>query len=109
VSPLLFCLMQFDMRSFVGGYLLCDLSLLANRVWPLAIPTAVHPCRKAGVEVLSGETQAGQPFNPELHEGIMRQQAPPGVADDTVLSVLRAGYKVGDRLVRPALVIVAQE
>lgn len=55
-----------------------------------------------------GAEQEGAPFDPNIHEAVMRQPPPPGVGDDTVLRVLRAGYSVGERLVRPALVIVAQ-
>jgi hypothetical protein len=82
--------------------------LPSNRPSPLSASPPSHR-RQAGVEVLDGDTEVGQPFDPELHEGVMRQPAPPGVPDGAVLSVLRAGYKVGDRLMRPALVVVAQE
>lgn len=61
-----------------------------------------------GVTVLAAE-QEGRLFDPGEHEAVMRQPAPPGVADGSVLKVLRAGYRVGERLVRPALVIVAYE
>jgi molecular chaperone GrpE len=49
---------------------------------------------------------AGQPFDPNLHEAIsqMDSDAPPG----TVVQVLQRGYKSGDRLLRPALVVVAK-
>ena len=48
----------------------------------------------------------GQPFDPNLHEAISQQESdqPPG----TVLQVLQRGYKSGDRLLRPALVVVAK-
>ena len=49
---------------------------------------------------------ANQPFDPNLHEAISQQEceAPPG----TVVQVLQRGYKSGDRLLRPALVVVAK-
>lgn len=50
---------------------------------------------------------AGQPFDPEAHEAIMTQPAaasPP----DTVLAVVQQGYRIHDRLLRPARVIVAR-
>jgi len=49
---------------------------------------------------------AGQPFDPNLHEAISQQDSdqPPG----TVVQVLQRGYKSGDRLLRPALVVVAK-
>ena len=67
-----------------------------------------YPVRQNGVTVLDG-SQEGSPFDPNIHEAIMRQPPPPGMADDAVVRVLRAGYMVGDALVRPALVIVAQD
>jgi molecular chaperone GrpE len=49
---------------------------------------------------------AGQPFDPNLHEAISQQDSdsPPG----TVVQVLQRGYKASDRLLRPALVVVAK-
>jgi molecular chaperone GrpE len=48
----------------------------------------------------------GKPFDPRLHEAI--SQAPSAdVAPGTVLNELQKGYKVGDRLLRPAAVVVA--
>jgi molecular chaperone GrpE len=48
----------------------------------------------------------GQPFDPNLHEAISQQESdlPPGA----VVTVLQRGYKSGDRLLRPALVVVAK-
>lgn len=49
----------------------------------------------------------GKPFDPNLHEAISQQETaeqPPG----TVVSVLQRGYKLGERLLRPALVVVAK-
>jgi molecular chaperone GrpE len=48
----------------------------------------------------------GKPFDPRLHEAI--SQAPSAdVAPGTVLNELQKGYKMGDRLLRPASVVVA--
>jgi molecular chaperone GrpE len=48
----------------------------------------------------------GQPFDPNQHEAISQQESdqPPG----TVVQVLQRGYRAGDRLLRPALVVVAK-
>ncbi len=48
----------------------------------------------------------GQPFDPNLHEAISQAESdqPPG----SVVTVLQRGYKSGDRLLRPALVVVAK-
>lgn len=48
-----------------------------------------------------------QPFNPDLHQA-MAMQPSTEVADGHVLKVLQKGYVLADRLVRPALVIVAK-
>jgi molecular chaperone GrpE len=47
-----------------------------------------------------------QPFDPNLHEAISQQESdqPPG----TIIQVLQRGYRAGDRLLRPALVVVAK-
>jgi molecular chaperone GrpE len=50
---------------------------------------------------------ANQPFDPNLHEAISQMETdaqPPG----TVVQVLQRGYRLGDRLLRPALVVVAK-
>jgi molecular chaperone GrpE len=49
----------------------------------------------------------GQPFDPNLHEAISQQETADAAAG-TVLSVLQRGYKSGDKLLRPALVVVAK-
>ncbi|MGE5181428.1 MAG: nucleotide exchange factor GrpE [Acidobacteriota bacterium] len=48
----------------------------------------------------------GQPFDPNLHEAISQLESdePAG----TVVQVLQRGYRAGDRLLRPALVVVAK-
>ncbi len=49
---------------------------------------------------------AGQKFDPHLHEAIGQQETTEH-PDGTVLSQQRKGYKLRDRLMRPAAVIVA--
>jgi molecular chaperone GrpE len=59
---------------------------------------------KLGVERV--QTQ-GVPFDPTQHEAIQHLESaeqPPG----TVLHEVQAGYRAGDRLVRPAMVVVAK-
>jgi molecular chaperone GrpE len=48
----------------------------------------------------------GQPFDPNLHEAISQQDSdqPPG----TIVQVLQRGYRAGERLLRPTLVVVAK-
>ena len=67
-------------------------------------------CRSNGARVIGeGGELVRRPFDPQEMEAVMRQPAPSGAADGDVLAVLRKGYAVGDRLVRPALVVVAYE
>lgn len=48
----------------------------------------------------------GQPFDPELHDAVSRQEDPE-VAQPTVREELQAGYQMHGRLLRPAMVTVA--
>jgi molecular chaperone GrpE len=50
---------------------------------------------------------AGEPFDPERHEAI-DVRATTEVPDRTVLEVARSGWAIGDRVLRPALVVVAR-
>ncbi|MBS2025140.1 MAG: nucleotide exchange factor GrpE [Deltaproteobacteria bacterium] len=53
-----------------------------------------------------GFSAMGAPFDPSLHEALMQQESdqPPG----TVVVEMAKGYKLNDRLVRPAAVVVAK-
>lgn len=48
---------------------------------------------------------AGEPFNPEFHDAVMRG-ANPQLPDDSVELVLEKGYKLGDRIIRHSKVKV---
>jgi molecular chaperone GrpE len=61
--------------------------------------------RRYGVEL---QQPLGKPFDPEQHEAvgqIVSQETPPG----HVAHVVQSGYMEGDRLLRPARVILSQE
>ena len=47
-----------------------------------------------------------QPFDPEVHHAVMREDAD-GIEPETVTAVFQKGYKYGDRVLRPAMVKVA--
>ncbi len=49
---------------------------------------------------------AGQAFDPNLHECISHQPSP-GVAEEHVMQVVRLGYTLNGRLLRPASVVVS--
>jgi len=48
----------------------------------------------------------GKPFNPDQHQAISRQDGSEA-APDTVVQVFQKGYLLNERLLRPALVVVA--
>jgi molecular chaperone GrpE len=50
----------------------------------------------------------GQPFNPELHEAIM-QQSQSGVEPGVVLQESARGWRLGDKVIRHAKVVVSSE
>ena len=58
---------------------------------------------KMGLEPIGVE---GEPFDPNYHNAVMREDAD-GVEEDTVTAVFQKGYKLGDRVLRPAMVKVA--
>jgi molecular chaperone GrpE len=49
----------------------------------------------------------GDPFDPNLHEAYGQDPAESKEQDDTITAVLERGYKLGDRVIRPAKVRVA--
>jgi molecular chaperone GrpE len=57
---------------------------------------------KAGLEPFGHE---GEPFDPSVHEAVQHDTSPE-VSGPTVTGVLRRGYRIGDRVVRAALVAV---
>jgi molecular chaperone GrpE len=51
--------------------------------------------------------EAGDPFDPTLHDALMHSYSA-DVTEPTAVQILQPGYKVGDRIVRPARVAVAE-
>ena len=60
--------------------------------------------KQLGVEAF---VSMGEPFDPERHEAI-RRETRTDVADNTVVEEYHKGYHIEGRLLRPALVVVAQ-
>jgi len=76
---------------------------------------------RAGVEITRKQLQAafdkgrlvainpvGEKFDPHKHQAISMVPAPEGVAPNHVVAVLQKGWMIADRVLRPALVTVAQ-
>ena len=59
---------------------------------------------KFGVEAVD---PVGDPFNPEFHQAMTMQESDTAESG-TVLTVVQKGYLLNERLVRPAMVIVAK-
>ena len=57
-----------------------------------------------GVTVIPAE---GEVFDPAIHEAITHE-ANDGVESGKIIAVVQQGYRMGDRIIRPALVRVAQ-
>ena len=57
-----------------------------------------------GVEPVAAD---GQRFDPNLHEAVAQEESA-GVAEGFVIRQLRRGYKLRDRLLRPATVVVSK-
>jgi molecular chaperone GrpE len=109
-----------EYRRLANAELLREcLPVLDNLERALAVPGGSNGGLREGVELVvrqfrdvlgrHGLTEVdptGQPFDPARHEAISRSEDA-RVAEPTVVQVLQKGYLLGDRLLRPALVIVA--
>jgi molecular chaperone GrpE len=51
--------------------------------------------------------ESGDPFDPTLHEALLHSYSA-DVTEPTAVQILQPGYKVGDRIIRPARVAVAE-
>ncbi|CAL9480219.1 Protein GrpE [Streptomyces sp. enrichment culture] len=49
----------------------------------------------------------GEPFDPTIHEALMHSYAP-DVTETTCVAILQPGYRIGERVIRPARVAVAE-
>ncbi|MEU4572475.1 MULTISPECIES: nucleotide exchange factor GrpE [Nonomuraea] len=56
---------------------------------------------------LSPYGQKGDPFDPTVHEALMHSYSPE-VTEPTAVEVLQLGYRMGERVLRPARVAVAE-
>ena len=75
-------------------------------------PFAKIAAKLEGVLGRYGVQRYGEPgdtFDPMIHEAVMHTQAElaPGTTETTVVQIMQPGYKMGDRVIRAALVAVA--
>ena len=69
----------------------------------LAYKNFIDVLTKAGLETIKAE---GEAFDPNFHEAVM-QTPTSDKEENTILTELQKGYKLGDKVLRPALVNVA--
>jgi len=61
--------------------------------------------KEEGITEIKAE---GETFDPNLHQAVQTVPAEDGVAPETIVNVLQKGYQLHDRVLRPAMVVVAQ-
>lgn len=64
-----------------------------------------HVLALEGVEPIL--VQPGDPFDPFYHQAILQQEAP-GFGEGQIIAEVQRGYRQGERVVRPAQVVVAK-
>ena len=85
---------------------------LANRPADDAWASGIELIARKMQNILEGEglkliDAKGKPFDPNFHEAISHEPAD-GVESEHVIDVVQNGYMLGERVIRPALVRVAQ-
>ena len=70
----------------------------------LTLRMLTQAMEKFGIEEID---PLGQKFDPELHQAMSMQEAE-GHESNTVFQVMQKGYRLNERLLRPALVMVAK-
>jgi len=70
----------------------------------LTLRMLTQAMEKFSIEEINPE---GEKFNPDLHQAMSMQEVE-GYESNTVISVMQKGYSLSDRLLRPALVMVAK-
>ena len=69
----------------------------------LTYTTAMNSLKALGVEQIDA---LNQPFDPNFHNAVMQQETE-GVESNTVVNVFQKGYKMGDKIIRAATVVVS--
>ena len=69
----------------------------------LTYTTAMNSLKNMGVEQIDA---LNQPFDPNFHNAVMQQETD-GVEPGIVVNVFQKGYKMGDKIIREATVVVS--
>ncbi len=77
-----------------------------------ALVSGIELVQKTFLKALESEKverikAVGEPFDPEFHEALMQMEKE-GVEADVVIDEHQPGYKVGDKVLRPAKVLVSK-
>lgn len=80
-----------------------DLTKLREGV-ELTLNMLVTALEKSGIKEIN---PVNEPFDPTFHQAMSMQESA-DAAPNTVLTVMQKGYQLNDRLIRPAMVIVAK-
>jgi len=88
-----------DAEAIVGT----DVAAVASGV-RVVMEKAQRALAGLGVERVD---EAGVPFDPTVHDAVQQVEGE-GLTEATVHEVLRPGYRLPDRVLRPAMVVVAQ-
>jgi molecular chaperone GrpE len=89
-------------RATTAAAGVCDTDPLAQGV-ALVRAMFLDGLRRHGVTPIPAH---GRPFDPFLHHAVARTTAP-GRRPNTIVRVLKQGYRIHDRVLRPAEVVVA--
>ncbi len=71
----------------------------------MTLKMLINAMDKVGIKEV--ETHEGDKFNPEFHQA-MTMQAIEGKEANTIVSIFQKAYTLNDRLLRPAMVVVAK-
>lgn len=71
----------------------------------MVLESLLNAMKEEGIEVIPAQ---GEAFDPNLHQAVQTVPVSEEFAEDVVVEVLQKGYKLHDRVLRPAMVIVAQ-
>jgi molecular chaperone GrpE len=71
----------------------------------MVLETLTVALKEEGITEIKAE---GETFDPNLHQAVQTVPAEDDVAPETIVNVLQKGYQLHDRVLRPAMVVVAQ-
>jgi molecular chaperone GrpE len=70
----------------------------------MALDGLLHGLAECGVEIIAPDV--GDPFDPQMHEAMMRQDAE-NMDIDHIVMVMQTGFRLGDIVISPAKVAVS--